>query len=93
MRVEPNKSDGQVITDTGIVYAATWIIVVGARLAFIYGTGHWFSASLDSWMFAHHVTAAALTDALVLMALAMTVARTLSLIVRSRIAIVGRPPS
>jgi hypothetical protein len=35
-------------------------------------------------MLAHHVTTAALTNGLVLMALAMTVARTLSLIARAR---------
>ena len=42
-------------------------------------------------MFAHHITVAALTDALVLMALAMTTARTLSLVARSQIA--ARPES
>ncbi len=35
-------------------------------------------------MLAHHITAAVLTDALVLEALAMTIARTISLYVRSR---------
>jgi hypothetical protein len=36
-------------------------------------------------MLAHHITVAALADGLVLMALAMTTARTLSLVARSRI--------
>jgi hypothetical protein len=85
MRVERDAATGQAFTRAGIGYALTWIVVVGARLAFIYGSQHWFSASLGSWMFAHHITVATLTDALVLMALAMTTARTLSLVARSRI--------
>jgi hypothetical protein len=67
-----------------------WIAAVGSRLAFIYGSEHVFSASLGSWMGAHHVTTAALTNGLVLMALAMTVARTLSLIARARLGEHGR---
>ena len=64
-----------------------WIAVATARLAFIYGSNHWFSANLGSWMLTHHVTADALTDTLIVMALAMTSARTLSLTVRSRLAV------
>jgi hypothetical protein len=85
MRVERDAHDGQAFTRAGIGYALIWIATVSARLAFIYGSQHWFSASLGSWMLAHHITVAALTDALVLMALAMTTARTLSLVARSRI--------
>ena len=58
--------------------------MIGARLAFIYGTNHWFLGSLSGWMHTNHITTAALTDALILMALAMTTARTLSLAARSR---------
>ncbi len=84
MHVERDPSEGNVFTRAGIGYALIWIVVVGARLAFIYGTSHWFNASLGTWMSSHHITADALTDALVLMALAMTTTRTLSLLVRSR---------
>jgi hypothetical protein len=77
-------ADGTAFTRAGSAYALIWTVVVGARLAFIYGSEHWFSASLDSWMLSHHITADALTNALILMALAMTSARTLSLLVRSR---------
>jgi hypothetical protein len=89
MRVE-HDGNGQAFTRAGAGYVAIWIAAVGSRLAFIYGSEHVFSASLGSWMVAHHVTTAALTDGLVLMALAMTVARTLSLIARARLGEDGR---
>jgi hypothetical protein len=91
MRVERHRSDGRIVTRAGIGYALVWIVVIAARLAFIYGSQHWFSAELGSWMLAHHVTADALTDALVLMALAMTTTRTLSLLIRSRAHAGSRP--
>jgi hypothetical protein len=77
-------ADGTAWTRAGAAYVLVWIAAAAGRLAFIYGSSHWFSGSLDSWMHVHHVTVAALTDALVLTALAMTTARTLSLLVRSR---------
>jgi hypothetical protein len=84
MRVEHDGDSGDVFTRAGIGYAAIWIATATVRLAFIYGSEHWFSSSLDSWMLAHHLTAAVLTNALVIEALAMTSARTVSLYVRSR---------
>ncbi len=90
MRIERDPHSGTAFTRAGIGYALIWVVTIGARLAFIYGSAHWFSASLDSWMLAHHITADALTDALVLMALAMTVTRTLSLLARARTGAGGR---
>ena len=84
MRVEHDPSGGKAFTNAGIMYALIWVATAVVRLAFIYGTHHWFSADLASWMLAHHLTPAMLTNALVLEALAMTSARTLSLLARSR---------
>ena len=84
MHVEHDAKNGEVFTRAGVGYALIWIATAAARLAFIYGAQHWFSASLDSWMLAHHITPDVLTNALVLEALAMTTARTVSLFVRSR---------
>jgi hypothetical protein len=85
MHVEHDPTTGSAFTRAGAGYALIWIVVAMARLAFIYGSNHWFSASLGSWMLAHHITTDALTDALILMALAMTTARTLSLVARVRV--------
>jgi hypothetical protein len=84
MRVEHEPQSGTTSTQAGVSYALVWIVVAAARLAFIYGSSHWFSGSLDHWMLVHRVSADALTDTLIVMALAMTSARTLSLAVRSR---------
>jgi hypothetical protein len=84
MRVEHDAGSGDVFTRAGIGYALIWVATATVRLAFIYGSQHWFSSSLDSWMLVHHITADVLTNALVLEALAMTTARTVSLYVRSR---------
>jgi hypothetical protein len=83
MHIERDPGEARAYSRAGMVYASIWIVVLAARLAFIYGTNHWFNASLGSWMHAHDVTTDALTDAVVLMALAMAIARTLSLLVRS----------
>jgi len=89
MRIEYDPTGGTAFTRAGAGYAVIWLAVAAARLAFIYGSNHWFSASLGSWMHTNQITTAALTDALILMALAMTTARTLSLATRSRAATNG----
>jgi hypothetical protein len=90
MRVERDPRDGSMFSRAGAGYAMLWIAAAAARLAFIYGSENWFSGSLGSWMIAHHVSTDALTNSLVLLALAMAIARTLSLLVRSRLADQGR---
>jgi hypothetical protein len=70
---------GKPVSRTGFAYAGLWIAVIGARAAFSYGSAHWFTSQLGHWMFAHQVTADAITDSLLLMAVAMTLTRTLTL--------------
>ena len=60
-----------------------WIIVIGARSAFSYGSAHWFGPQLGTWMAAHQVVSGAITDTLLLMALGMLLTRTLGLAVRA----------
>jgi hypothetical protein len=68
----------------GIGYALVWVAVVGARLAFAYGITHVFGRRLGEWMAAHSVSANALTDALIFMAVLMMLTRTALLQVRAR---------
>lgn len=82
LRTRREAATGRVLTQGGAGYAALWTAVVGARLMFSYGAQHWFSESLGRWMYQHSVTADALTDALVLMAIAMLLGRTGTLAVR-----------
>jgi hypothetical protein len=72
------------VSRAGWGYAALWIVVIGARTAFSYGSVHWFSHQLGQWMTQHAVTTAALTDGLIFMAIAMVIARTLGLALRVR---------
>ena len=58
--------------------------MIGARAAFSYGSEHWFSHSLNTWMIQHSVTTAAVTDGLIFMAVAMLLTRTIGLAIRAR---------
>jgi len=71
------------VTRAGAAYAALWIAVIAARSCFSIGAAHWFNHPLATWMANHQVTGAAITDTLIIMAVAMTLARTLSLAVRA----------
>ncbi|MGY5044462.1 hypothetical protein ACWDE0_02220 [Streptomyces sp. 900105755] len=82
---------GGPVSRAGFAYAALWIVVVGARTAFSYGAENWFGPQLGRWMLDNQVTGDALTDALILMAVAMTLTRTVGLAARA--ATVGREAS
>lgn len=75
-------ADGFPRSRAGAGYAALWVAVIGARIGFAYATSH--SRSLQVWLGTHHVTGAALTDALIFMAAGMLLARTFTLLARSR---------
>lgn len=83
MRVRRAPDTGKPVSSAGWSYAALWIVVIGARAAFSYGCVHWFPTQLVHFGEAHNLTVAGLTDALVFMAIAMLVARTLSLAARA----------
>lgn len=84
MRVYRSPRTGQPVSGTGSPYALLWIAVIGARAAFSYGSVHWFPRQLADWCTRHDVTAAAITDSLILMAVAMLLTRTLVLAHRAR---------
>jgi len=82
MRVSAGP-DGSAYSRAGAAYAALWVVVVGARLWFAWGSGHEFSRQLGSWLHTEHVTGAVLVDSLIFLAIAMLLTRTASLLVRS----------
>ena len=83
MAVRRDPGSGRVVTRAGIAYAGLWIAVIGARSCFSIGAVHWFPHALAGWCVENQVTGAAITDTLIIMALGMTLARTLGLAVRS----------
>jgi hypothetical protein len=83
MRVYRSPKTGKPASASGFPYAIVWTLIVGARAAFSYGTAHWFPAQIDQWCLTHQVSAAAITDGLIFMAITMVLVRTLSLGVRA----------
>jgi hypothetical protein len=74
---------GAPVGRAGAPYAVFWILVIGVRAAFSYGSAHWFTAQIVSWSIARHVTEAAIVDGLIFMAIVMVLARTIGLGVRA----------
>jgi hypothetical protein len=83
MSIRREPTTGRVVTRAGAAYAALWTAVIAARSCFSIGAVHWFNHPLATWMINHQVTGAAITDTLIVMAVAMTLARTLSLAARA----------
>jgi hypothetical protein len=71
--------DGQAVSTAGAAYAAFWSLVIGLRLLFTYGANHWYTTQLGHWMATNGISLDALTDALIFMALAMAVTRSVRL--------------
>lgn len=87
LKVRRDAASGEVYTHAGAPYAALWTAVIGARLLFVYGANHWFTNQLGRWMYQHQITVNALTDALVVMAIAMLLGRTGTLAAKRRAAL------
>jgi hypothetical protein len=83
MSVSRDRRSGRTVSRAGVGYAAVWTAVIGARAAFSYGSYHWFSAPLGTWMRHQQVDSDAITNALILMAVAMVLTRTLTLTARA----------
>jgi hypothetical protein len=76
LRIDWDSRRNVPVSQAGAGYALLWVAVIGARLLFTYGANHWFTSALAQWMASTGVSAGALTDGLIFMALAMALART-----------------
>jgi hypothetical protein len=83
MDVYRSPEVGVPVSRAGTGYAALWAVIIGARAAFSYGAVHWFNRPLVSWAMANNVSVAAITDALIFMAVVMVVVRTAALAIRA----------
>jgi hypothetical protein len=84
MRVYRNEETGKPTSAAGWGYALVWTAVIGARAVFSYGASHWFTGPLGRWLITNRIPVAALTDALIFMAVAMLLTRTIGLAWRAR---------
>ncbi len=84
MTIYRSPKTGKPVSRAGAAYTALWTVVIGARAAFSYGSTHWFGPQLGHWMARNAVTANAITDALIFMAVAMIVTRTIAMASRAR---------
>lgn len=74
-------ADGLPRSQAGTAYAALWIVVACARIGFSFATSH--SHQLQVWLFTRHMTADAITVALIFMAAGMLMLRTATLYLRA----------
>jgi hypothetical protein len=84
MTVYRSPKTGKPVSRAGWGYACLWTLVIGARALFSYGSSNWFGPQLGRWMSRNAVTTAALTDALLFMAVAMLITRTVGMLVRTQ---------
>jgi len=82
MTIYRSPKTGNAASRAGLGYAVVWTVVIGARAAFSYGSGHWFRPQLGAWMSNHDVSVNAITDTLILMAVAMVLTRTIAMAAR-----------
>jgi hypothetical protein len=79
VKVSYDTMTQRTMSTSGPAYGAFWTLVIGARLLFTYGANHWYHSQLGHWMVTNAITVDALTDALIFMAIAMAVTRSIRL--------------
>jgi hypothetical protein len=84
VKVGRNPDNGQPYTKAGFVYAAVWTVALAGRMAFAYGSTHWFAGPLAAFSVANHVPGAAYASAFVLMVLTLIAVRSAAIAIRAR---------
>jgi hypothetical protein len=79
-RREPGK--WAAMTQSGTGYAVVWIVVSLARLAFAYGSQHWFPHALGVFLHDNSLSNVALTNSLIFLPVGMDVFRSVGLLAR-----------
>jgi hypothetical protein len=76
---------GVVYTVGGVLYLLLWLVISGARVLFVYGTEHWFTGDIIRFCIDYQISGPSVfSNAFVLMALAMVLARTSVMLARRR---------
>lgn len=85
MRVERDPGTSVPMTVAGAAYAAIWLAVAFARLAFAYEAQHSasFARALGGFLSASHISSAALADSIMFLSVAMLIVLRISLAVRA----------
>lgn len=83
MRVEYDDAKRRPMSRAGFPYAALWLVIIGGRLLFLYGTTHWFGRQVGEFLVNNRISADAFAASFILMAFGMALTRTASLAVRS----------
>lgn len=84
MKVFRSPDTHKPVSRAGSGYAALWIVFIGARALFTYGSDHWFGSQLGHWMLSNDITSEAIVDGLIFMAVTMILTRTITIATRAR---------
>jgi hypothetical protein len=78
-------ASGQVYTRAGVLYGLFWLAMSGARVLFVYGIEHWYTAAIITFSVKYRISGPEVfSNSLVLMALATVLARTVVVMNRRR---------
>lgn len=81
---DPSRgAHGKAMSRAGVGYGLFWVAVFAVRLAFEYGASNWFGPSLGRFLAEHQLSVTGLTDALIFMAIALALTRSVVLALRA----------